>query len=91
MIGAPPKAAENFSVSIVAEVMTILRSRRFCRRLFRIPSTKSMLRLRSCASSTMIVSYSLRKGSAWASMRRMPSVMILMNPSGDVRSSKRIL
>ena len=91
MMGAPPKAAENFSVSIVAEVMTILRSRRRRRRFFRMPSTKSMLRLRSWASSTMIVSYASRKGSAWASMRRIPSVMILMKPSGDVRSSKRIL
>ena len=55
-MGAPPKAAENFSVSIVAEVMTTLRSLRFRRRFFSIPRTKSMLRLRSWASSTMIVS-----------------------------------
>jgi hypothetical protein len=34
-----------------------------------------MLRLRSCASSTMIVSYARSSGSPWISASRMPSVM----------------
>ena len=37
-----------------------------------------MLRLRSCASSMMIVSYGAERGSPWVSASRMPSVMSLM-------------
>ena len=56
MIGAPSNARENFSVSIVAEVMITFRSLLRRVSVFRMPSTKSMLRLRSWASSTIRVS-----------------------------------
>ena len=46
--------------------------------VFRMPSTKSMFRLRSWASSTMMVSYSFSQGSPWVSASRMPSVTTLM-------------
>ena len=58
--GASSKALENFSVSMVAEVMMSFRSRRFRIRFLKIPRVKSILRLRSWASSTIRVSYSLR-------------------------------
>ena len=51
-----PKWRAKRSASSVAEVTITLRSGRRGRSSFRYPSRKSMLRLRSCASSTMIVS-----------------------------------
>ena len=89
--GALSKAFENFSVSMVAEVMISLRSFLCFKRVFKIPRIKSILRLRSWASSTMRVSYSFRYGSLWVSARRMPSVMILIKALGLVLSLKRIL
>ncbi|CAM5688579.1 hypothetical protein SGLAM104S_07722 [Streptomyces glaucescens] len=56
MIGASPKCREKRSGSMVADVMTTLRSGRFGSGCARYPSRKSMLRDRSCASSMMIVS-----------------------------------
>ena len=53
---ADEKCAANFSVSMVAEVMMTLRSGRRGRSWRMYPRRKSMLRLRSWASSMMIVS-----------------------------------
>ncbi len=50
-----------------------------------------MLRLRSCASSTMMVSYAASSGSPCVSASRMPSVISLTNASGFVWSAKRTL
>ena len=91
MIGASPNALEKASVSIVADVMMIFRSGRRSRRRRRWPRMKSMLSERSCASSTMIVSYSRSSGSACSSASSMPSVMNLMTVSPVVWSAKRIL
>src|SRR6478735_1093385 len=52
---------------------------------------KSMLSERSCASSTMTVSYSRNSGSACNSASSMPSVMNLITVSPLVWSAKRIL
>ena len=60
IMGASSKALENFSGSIVAEVIIILRSLLFLRSVLSMPSIKSMFMLRSWASSTMSVSYSFR-------------------------------
>ena len=56
MIGAPEKAAENRSGSMVAEVMITFRSGRRGSSCLRKPRMKSMFRLRSCASSMISVS-----------------------------------
>jgi hypothetical protein len=50
-----------------------------------------MLRLRSCASSTMIVSYAFSSGSLCVSASRMPSVISLTLALGASRSWKRTL
>ena len=91
MTGAWPNASENAVASIVAEVTTIFRS--FLRRISsrRYPSRKSMFRLRSWASSMMIVSYSSRSGSCCISASSMPSVIILTRVSATVSSVNRIL
>ena len=76
---------------MVAEVMTILRSGLRAPSCRRWPRRKSMLRDRSWASSTMIVSYSERSGSPWASARSMPSVRNLIRVSRVVSSANRTL
>ncbi len=48
-----------------------------------MPRRKSMLRLRSWASSMTIVSYSRSRPSAWVSARSMPSVTTLIRVSGE--------
>ena len=48
-----------------------------------------MLRLRSCASSMMMVSYALNHGSPCVSASRMPSVMNLIRLRSDNWSLKR--
>ena len=48
-----------------------------------------MLRLRSCASSMMIVSYALSSGSFWVSASRMPSVISLTDAPADIASLNR--
>src|SRR6185312_8695676 len=48
-----------------------------------------MLRLRSCASSMMMVSYAESHGSPWVSASRMPSVMNLIRLRSDTWSLKR--
>ena len=50
-----------------------------------------MLRLRSCASSMISVSYCLSSGSACDSASRMPSVISLIDAPGRVWSVKRTL
>ncbi|MFY0524727.1 hypothetical protein ACN28I_16725 [Archangium gephyra] len=55
MTGAPPKNWEKRSVSMVAELTTTLRSGRLGRMRLSHPSRKSMVRLRSWASSSTIV------------------------------------
>jgi len=50
-----------------------------------------MLRLRSCASSTMIVSYARRLRSPRVSASRTPSVMSFTQASGEVLSANRTL
>src|SRR5437773_955142 len=89
MTGAPSKCFENRSASMVAEVMTSFNSGRRGRSCFRYPSRKSMLRLRSCASSMMSVSYRRSSRSPCVSASRMPSVMILMYERGPTLSVKR--
>ena len=54
--GAPPKNSEKRSVSMVAELMMTLRSGRSGRMRAIQPSKKSMVRLRSWASSMISVS-----------------------------------
>jgi hypothetical protein len=56
MIGAPPKNSANFAGSMVAEVTITLRSGRAGNSVFSTPNSRSMLRLRSCASSMINVS-----------------------------------
>jgi len=56
MMGALSKALENFSVSMVADVMMSLRSLRRARRFLRMPRIKSIFKLRSWASSIIRVS-----------------------------------
>ena len=48
-----------------------------------------MLRLRSCASSMMIVSYLRSIRSRWSSASRMPSVISLTRLAREVRSVNR--
>jgi hypothetical protein len=81
--------AAHDSGSIVAEVTITLRSGRRGRSVLRYPSRKSMLRLRSCASSMMIVSYAERLRSRWIALSRIPSVMSRIRVSADTLSVKR--
>ena len=48
-----------------------------------------MFRDRSCASSTMIVSYRRSSGSRWISASRMPSVITFTNVVGETWSVNR--
>ena len=89
MTGALPKKAEKRAASRVADETTTLRSRRFSRMRFRMPSRKSTLRVRSCASSIIMVSYARSRASKRVSARRTPSVMNSMRVSDEMRRAKR--
>ncbi len=89
MIGASPKWLAKRSGSIVAEVMITLRSGRRGSSCLTYPRMKSMLRLRSCASSMIRVSYWCSSRSVWISASRMPSVISLTSVSGPTWSVKR--
>jgi len=56
MIGAPPMNCDTRSTSSVAEVTMSFNSGRRGNNRLRTPSSKSTLSVRSCASSTMMVS-----------------------------------
>ena len=89
--GALPKNFAKRSVSSVAELTITRSSGRRGKRRCRMPSKKSMFRLRSCASSTMIVSYARSIGSPCSSASRMPSVMNLIYESRLTLSLNRTL
>ena len=90
-IGQPSKYVLNASAFIVAELTITLKSLRSASTRFKRPRTKSMFRLRSCASSTMTTEYLCIHGSSFISCKRMPSVMIFIRVVSSVLSSKRIL
>ncbi|CAB4928540.1 unannotated protein [freshwater metagenome] len=95
MIGAATpsraKCCANRSGSMVADVMTILRSGRRGSSCARYPRMKSMFRLRSCASSMMRVSYWRSSRSRWISASRMPSVISLTRVESEDWSVNRTL
>ena len=90
-IGAPPKYFEKASAFIVAEETTTFRSLRTSKQRFKRPNTKSMFKLRSCASSTIMTEYFIIIGSSFISCKRIPSVIIFIFVVRSVLSSKRIL
>ena len=63
---------------MVADDMIILKSSRSLEIRFKRPRIKSMFRLRSCASSTIMQLYFERSGSNLISCSSMPSVIILI-------------
>ena len=89
--GALSNAFENFSVSMVAEVIISFKFFLLSMRDFNNPNRKSILRLLSWASSTIIVSYALKVMSDRVSARRIPSVIILINWVLPVFSANLIL
>jgi len=90
-MGALLKYAEKAFVLMVAEETITLNSGRTSKTCLSNPNTKSIFRLRSWASSTIITEYRLNNGLALNSINRIPSVMTLMRVSLSVVSSKRIL
>ena len=91
IMGALSNAFENFSGSMVADVIISFRSLLLRRSLLRMPRMKSIFALLSCASSIIRVSYLFRQGSDCVSMRRTPSVISFMWIFLFVLSLKRIL